>query len=206
MCRDLERVRPGFVEDFIGIGVADARNQPSPCQHALHFTVKWFQAKLEIVERKWLVNHIGPLVFKSDNFAALTGREIVDLPHFFWSKYLRCMPDFISKMRTGDAATLADALHHINPPVSIGLMINSRSPARPIISSLPRLSSDSIRLSAMSAPKVESTFGSKAHHVAQHKRFSFCGTGDFVTDEPRQQVFPDYYKIGSFGHRRPIFN
>lgn len=87
MCREsrylLERVRPGFVEDFIGIGVADARNQPSPCQHALHFTVKWFQAKLEIVERKWLVNHIGPLVFKSDNFAALTGREIVDLPHFF---------------------------------------------------------------------------------------------------------------------------
>ena len=83
MCRDLERVRPGFVEDFIGIGVADARNQPSPCQHALHFTVKWFQAKLEIVERKWLVNHIGPLVFKSDNFDALTGREIVDLPHFF---------------------------------------------------------------------------------------------------------------------------
>ena len=129
MCREsrylLERVKPGFVEDFIGIGVADARNQPSPCQHALHFTVKWFQAKLEIVERKWLVNHIGRQVFKSDNFAALTGREIVDLPHFFWLKYLRCMPDFISKMRTVDAATLADALHHINLPVSIGLMINS---------------------------------------------------------------------------------
>ena len=194
------------MQDFVGVCVADARNESPAGKYALHLATEGFQPELKISERQRVVDHVGALIFEPDDFAALTGRKIVDLPHFLLvevsqvharlhleDKYRRCCDPGrriaphqpAGQHRTNDDLPVPRQADYQQLPLPFERL---DAPVRNIGT---ELSSRSV---------------SRPDHIAQYQRFSFYGTFNDITDNARQQVFPDYDKIRGFRHETPNFN